>query len=183
MKTSAGCAQPVHSVLRRWVGGASFIWPSSRAKHTPLLSPNDGSNTTSSIRITHITSTRRSIPTTQSTGALTPSSPPLIPCNTYPRHLSGIGKVTSPEERSAATGVRLESKRRDGHGSVGVGVVPPVDGPPTIGLDDLQDLNAEIAGFVGSLGDPDFDVQDNGPTTSPATDRRHDHHQHYHDTG
>lgn len=34
---------------------------------------------------------------------------------------------------------------------------------------DLQALNSEIAGFIGSLGDPDFDIQeDNSLAPSPA---------------
>ena len=166
MKTSAGCTQPVHSVFRRWIGGTSFISPPRRARQTPLrVSPtrkNDESNTTSStIRRIALVSTPtpgRSISAARNVGVLTPSSLPLVLADTCVRRLSGTSRVISPEERKL--------------GDDNVDVPSPAEAVP-IDLDDLQDLNAEIAGFVGSLGDPDFDVEDNAPTTSAAADRRH----------
>lgn len=171
MKASAGFVEPVHGVVRRWIGGAFFISPtSSRAKQTLLRPHHDES----SVPLTH---TGRSIATTRSFGSLPPSPPLSLLGSTHGRCLSGSGTVISPEERirSAAARVRLQSKRGD---DVNVNVdVAPVDVPP-VDLGDLHDLNADIAGFVGALGDPDFDAQDDTPT-SPATDRCHGHHRSY----
>lgn len=41
-------------------------------------------------------------------------------------------------------------------------VTPPV---AVVNQDDIEDLNAEIGGFVGTLGDPDFDLQEDSPRT------------------
>lgn len=175
MNTSVGCTQPVHSVLRRWIRGALFTPRSNRAGQPVLLSPN-GSVTTSIIRIAHI-SAPRSISTTRNVGAYrTSTSSSFALGDMRLRRLSGIGRITGTDERGTAARARLESKPGDAY----VDVAPPLEGVP-IDLDDLQDLNAEVAGFVGSLGDPDFDAQHNAPTASPATDRRHD--DHYHRTG
>lgn len=166
MKALVGCAQPVHSVLRSWIGSTSLTSRSNRSGQPVPPSSNHGSITTSTVRIALI-STPRSISTTRDAGRhRTPTSPPLVLGNTCLRRLSGIGGIAGPEERGAVTRVRLESKSGGN-----VDVARPLEGAP-IDLDDLQDLNAEIAGFVGSLGDPDFDVQDNVPTASPASDRR-----------
>ena len=168
MKTSVGCIQHAHSILRRWIGGAPFTPRSNRAGQPVLLFPNGSIST--AVRI-ELISTPRSTPTSRNVATyhMIPTSSPLPLGDTRLRRLSGSGRIAAPDERATAARARLESKPDDAY----VDVAPPLGGAP-IDLDDLQDLNAEIAGFVGSLGDPDFDAQGNAPTTSPATDRRHD---------
>lgn len=77
----------------------------------------------------------------------------------------GKGAEDNDDEKIAAKQAQVNSKH-GGHTAT----------YEAINDDDLKDLNAEIAGFVGSLGDPDFDLEEDNysaPTLTAANSRRH----------